>query len=185
MTEVPENDLRPIGLWIFLAALTTLMGASIVGYLIVRLRAPVWPPEGIPSIPVTIWISTLLLVLGSFTIHHGMRELRRDRQAGFRRAFAVTLTLGLLFLLCQVWNGAALLTAVADRPKELYSFTYIMLASLHAAHLLGGLIPLTLVTRRAFAGRYSARNQVGPRLVAIYWHYLDAVWLVMCVLLML
>ena len=177
------RDLRPIGLWVFLATLTALLGASIIGYLVVRLRAEVWPPPGVPRAPATLWISTALLILGSLAIHHGVRALRQGRLARFRNAFTATLVLGLLFLLSQAVNGAELLAAVAGRPKELYTFTFMMLVVLHALHLLGGLVPLALVVRRALRDGYGPEDHVGPKLVAIYWHYLDFVWLLMCILL--
>jgi heme/copper-type cytochrome/quinol oxidase subunit 3 len=181
--EPPAKDLRPIGLWVFLAALTTLLGASIIGYLVVRLRAPVWPPEGVPLLPGTLWISTVILLVGSLTVHVGVSALRAGNQPRFRAAFGATFALGLGFLVSQVLNGHEFFRAIADRPKELYSFTYLMLAGLHAVHLLGGLIPLGIVTRRAYRGRYSTENPTAPKLVATYWHYLDGVWLLMFVLL--
>ena len=149
-----------------------------------RLRADVWPPPGVPPIPPTLWISTALLLLGSLTIHHGVRAIRQGRLARFRNAFTATLVLGLLFLLSQAVNGAELLAAVAGRPKELYTFTFFMLVTLHALHLLGGLVPVALVTRRAWRDGYRAEDHVGPKLVAVYWHYLDLIWLLMCILLM-
>ncbi len=55
----------------------------------------------------------------------------------------------------------------------------LMLIALHAAHVIGGLIPLGVVTGRSLRGAYHAGRHAGVRYVATYWHFLDAVWLIM------
>jgi cytochrome c oxidase subunit 3 len=181
---VTEKDLRPTGLLVFLLSLTTLLGASIVGYLVVRLRAPVWPPKGIPGLPPTLWLSTLLLLTGSVTIHYAVAGVRRGLTGRLRVGLAVTMGIGVLFLATQVVSGWEVLAAVAGRPGDLFTFTFVMLAALHGVHVLGGLVPLAIVTRHAFEGRYSREDHTAPRLVGVYWHFLDLAWLVMFVLLM-
>lgn len=54
-----------------------------------------------------------------------------------------------------------------------------MLIALHAAHVVGGLVPLGIVTGRALRGWYDARHAEGVRSCALYWHFLDVVWLTM------
>jgi len=54
-----------------------------------------------------------------------------------------------------------------------------MLTGLHAAHVVGGLIPLAVVTVRAFRDRYSPAAFAGVAYTAVYWHFLTAVWLVL------
>jgi cytochrome c oxidase subunit 3 len=179
--EKESGDLRSLGLVLFLASLTMLMGACLLGYLIVRFRADTWPPPGVPGLPEGLWISTLLLLLGSITIHLALAGVRRGDIPLLRRGLMVTSVLGAAFVASQTYNAWELLAAVAGRPKELFSFTFIMLAGLHAIHVVGGLIPLGIVTVRAFRGRYSAGNFGGVRLVAVYWHFLDVVWIVMFV----
>jgi cytochrome c oxidase subunit III len=181
--ETGEKDLRPLGLKLFLAGLTTLLGASLVGYLLVRLNAEVWPPPGIPAVPATLWISTGILILSSFTIHAGLSSIREGNQRGLRSGLVLTILLGVTFLGSQLLNGAAIYKVLLSETKDLYSFTFFLLTALHAIHVIGGFIPLGIVTKKAYAGAYSEAEHVGVRLTAVYWHYLDAVWIVMCVVL--
>ncbi|MFH1681903.1 MAG: cytochrome c oxidase subunit 3 [Candidatus Eisenbacteria bacterium] len=64
-------------------------------------------------------------------------------------------------------------------PGALFGFTFYMLTGLHAAHVLGGLIALAVVTARAHRGAYSAADHAGIELCARYWHFLDIVWIVL------
>ncbi len=181
--DAKPQDLRPLGLTFFLAGLTMLLGASLVGYLIVRLSADQWPPPGIPPVPMTLWISTAVLLLSSVTIHGALQGVREGDQRALKSGLVLTILLGLTFLLSQFLNGAAIYRAVLSETKEVYSFTFFLLTTLHAIHIIGGFVPLGIVTRNAIVGRYSEENHTGVRLTAIYWHYLDVVWFVMCVIL--
>ncbi len=181
--ETGTRDFSILGLKLFLAGLTMLFGAGLVGYLIVRLGAEQWPPAGIPPVPWTLWISTAVMILSSVTIHGALDGAREGNQRALKSGLILTMLLGLTFLVSQVMNGAAILQAVLSDMKELYSFTFFMLTTLHAVHVIGGLIPLGIVTRKAFAGAYDEKNHTGVRLITWYWHYLDAVWIVLCIVL--
>jgi cytochrome c oxidase subunit 3 len=181
--ETGQQDVRILGLTWFLGGITMLLGASVVGYLIVRIRAEVWPPPGIPSVPMTLWISTAVLIMSSVTMHGALSGIREGNQRALKSGLILTMLLGLTFLVSQTFNGAAIYRAVLGETKEVFSFTFFMLTTLHAAHIIGGLIPLAMVTKNAFRGSYDEENHTGVRLVGIYWHYLDVVWFLMCVIL--
>ena len=65
-----------------------------------------------------------------------------------------------------------------ERSERLWTilFVYVLL---HALHVLGGMIYLALVTRNGLLGRYDHEYYVGVRHAAMYWHFLDVVWLMM------
>ncbi len=174
-----------LGMKILVLALSMLFGASIFGYLVIRTRAAVWPPPGVPRLPATLWVSTVVIVLSSFTMRAAVRAARTDRQAALRAATALTTLLGAAFLVSQTLNWFALVAANLTAKTNLYGFTFYMLTGLHAAHVVGGLVPLSVVTARAFKGRYSAASHAGLVYTAVYWHFLDAVWLVLFAVLML
>ncbi len=174
-----------LGMKILILALSMLFAASIVGYLVIRTRAAVWPPPGVPRLPGTLWVSTVVIVLSSFTMRAAVRAARADRQAALRAAAALTMLLGAAFLVSQTLNWFALVAADLTAKTNLYGFTFYMLTGLHAAHVVGGLVPLSVVTARAFKGRYSAASHAGLVYTAVYWHFLDGVWLVLFAVLML
>jgi cytochrome c oxidase subunit 3 len=172
-----------LGMKILVLALSMLFAASILGYLVIRFRAPSWPPPGVPRLPGTLWISTLIIVISSFTMQAAVRAVREDRQRALRTSMLLTALLGVAFLVSQTLNWFALVAANLTAKTNLYGFTFFMLTGLHAAHVVGGLIPLGIVTVRAFRGRYSSGFRPGVEYCAIYWHFLAAVWLVLFALL--
>lgn len=70
----------------------------------------------------------------------------------------------------------------SDDPAKNQHFLYLLILVLvvvHAAHLIGGLIPLAIVTYNAMRNRYDHEYHAGVTHLAMYWHFLDAVWMVM------
>jgi cytochrome c oxidase subunit III len=182
----PTQRLGRFAMTLFLVALGVLFAASMVGYLVVRLRAPAWPPAGSPRLPAGLWISTLLLLLSSLTMHLALGQARAGRGRRLRDWLLATSLLGLAFLVSQVLNWIHLIT-VAHLPAKanLYAFTFYMLSGLHGAHVLGGLIPLGITATQAHRGRYTTGEHEGVVHMSMYWHFLDAVWLVMFAVLMI
>ena len=169
-----------LGMTIFLVSLSVLFAASIVGYLVVRLRSPQWIPPGTAPLPIGLWASTLLLLLSSVTMHGAVLFIRGGKREISTRLLVATFGLGVAFLGMQVFNWWRMVAVDAVlATKSLYAFTFYMLTGLHALHVIGGLIPLARTTWRAHAGAYSWADFHGIRLMAMYWHFLDAVWIVL------
>lgn len=176
--EIPGAGV--LGMWIFLAALTVLFLASIAGYLVVRLKATAWPPPGMPRLPSGLWLATALLVSGSVTVHLALSRIKLGQRTAAVRYLGATLVLALLFLLTQTVNWWGLIAAkMTATTKNLYAFTFFMLTGLHAAHVVGGVILLAVVLRRAARGRYGSGRHGGITYAAMYWHFLDAIWIVL------
>jgi cytochrome c oxidase subunit 3 len=68
---------------------------------------------------------------------------------------------------------------------NLHSSFFFVLTGAHALHLVGGLIGLAVVVRRAFAFRLTPVNHEPLRVWALYWHYMDIVWVYLFLLLLL
>lgn len=171
---------------LFLIALGVLFAASMAGYLVVRLRAAEWPPAGSPRLPGGLWISTLLLLGSSGTMAGALAAIRDGHSAALRNWLYATGLLGVAFLVSQVLAWQSLVTTHhLPAQKNLYAFTFYLLSGLHGAHVLGGLVPLGITAARAARQRYTAASHEGVEYLSMYWHFLDAVWLVMFVVLML
>lgn len=174
-----------LGMWFFLLSLAVLFAASLVAFIVVRGRAEQWPPPGMPRLPSGLWLSTLLLLAASGTVQWALAAARAGRQTALRAALASTLALGVLFLVSQTANWMGLVRAQMAMTANLYAFTFYMLTGLHAAHVVGGLVLLAVVNVRAIRGRYGPGYHPGVLYSAMYWHFLDGVWLVMFALLVL
>lgn len=177
--EIPGAGV--LGMWIFLATLTVLFLAAIAGYLVVRLKASGWPPPGMPRLPAGLWLATPVLVAGSVTVGRAARLMRAGEPTPATRFLAATLALAWVFLAVQTWNWWGLIRVQVTASSNLYAFTFFMLTGLHAAHVIGGIVLLTVVLLRARAGRYGSGHHPGVTYAAMYWHFLDAIWLLLFV----
>jgi cytochrome c oxidase subunit 3 len=140
------------------------------------------------ELPRVIWINTAVLLASSITLEIARSHLRSigdfGAVAAFRRWWGLTTVLGMVFLAGQflAWRELASQGVfLATNPSS--SFFYLLTA-LHALHVIGGVLVLLYV-----AFRNSQRSQISlsaaAGLAAIYWHFLDGLWLFLLALLFL
>lgn len=172
------------GMALLLASLGMLFAASVLGYVILRVQA-IGELENVPGLPGALWVSTLVLIASSGTIHLALMAARNSHRALGSAALAISLLLGLVFLGLQsiAWRELlaqhqAMWDEVADLPRYMIASFYVLTA-LHAAHVVGGIVPLAVVTARSMRGRYDAEHHEGVYYCGMYWHFLDGVWIVL------
>ncbi len=172
-----------LGMAIFLLSLSSLFAATIIGYIVVRVRAAdIWRTADLPDLPSGLWLSTALLIVCSIVIHYGRVSIRKGNIGALKVSFLIALALGLGFLVNQTINWMQLINAqLPPTAKSLYSFTFYLLTGLHAAHVIGGVIQLIVVTVKTYRGAYSQEYHPGIIYTAMYWHFLDIVWLILFV----
>ena len=170
---------------LFLASLSMGFAVVLLLYFIMRARAPAWPPPGTPPLPAGLWLSTAFIVCSSLTMHWALRSARAGRPVALRAATLATLLLAVGFLASQTVNWLLALAAKMPPGLNMYALTFYLLTGLHAAHVTAGLVPLTWVTVKSFRGRYTPATSSGVRLCAVFWHFVDVVWLILFGTLML
>jgi cytochrome c oxidase subunit 3 len=140
-----------------------------------------WVAFGLPKV---LWFNSLVLLASSLTIEIARRNLREGALAIFKRWWAITTALGILFVAGQwvAWrNLAAQGVFLATNPSS--SFFYVLTA-LHALHLVGGIIFLFVVALRSWR-RSRITRSTAAGLAAVYWHFMDGLWLFLFALLYL
>lgn len=178
-----------MGMMLFLLSLAILFAASLVGFLVIRIiTARQWPSD-FPSLPRVLWLSTVVLILSSITIQWAVNSAKRGRSSGIQAGMLLTTILGFAFLALQIFAGTSWLSVVSERwgESEAYRFalaSFYVLTGLHAVHVIAGLIPMTVVTLGAFTGRYGPDHHAGVTYCAMYWHFLDVVWIILLVSIM-
>ncbi|HAI12935.1 MAG TPA: hypothetical protein DCM28_14600 [Phycisphaerales bacterium] len=175
------------GMWLFLAALSVLFIACVVGYLIIRLRVSHNVALGSLQLPSVLWISTLAIILSSLTIERACGMLQRDNIKSFKQQLVWTDMLAAMFVLTQVPGMAMLLKThqrLLDSGVAMYGMVFMVIL-LHALHVLGGLIPLAVINKNTLSNRYNAQAHLPVRLLAMYWHFLGVVWVILFAMLYL
>ncbi len=137
-----------------------------------------------PPIPRLLWLNTGILLLGSHLLWRAWAQVRRERQSRFRFYLAASLLLGGLFCVLQTVGMAQLLSQhqMTAMHKAGGIASVLLLIFVHIAHFLAGYIALWYVTVQAYKGRYDHEYHNGVRLAALYWRFLDVLWLIMLLL---
>ena len=169
------------GMILFLISLTMLFLAAITAYLVIRLTSSRSPRPGTLHLPHILWISTILVISVSVAMTQAVRTLRRERQQSFIGWIWIAIVLALGFLAVQAPAMAELLREHARlRSAGLFLYGLVFaLILLHALHVLGGMVALGIVAAQAHRGRYDHERYQPVRHAAMYWHFLDIIWILM------
>lgn len=122
--------------------------------------------------------NTLLLLASSVTMWLAGRSLQRARRVGLCGWLLVTIALGVLFLVGQGNEWLRLLQAGVTISRDLFGTTFFTLTGFHGLHVLMGLVALLGVFALALAGDFPGPHNAAVEAVALYWHFVDAVWVV-------
>jgi cytochrome c oxidase subunit 3 len=171
-----------VGMVMALASWTMLFGSLFFAYAILRLRAGTWPPDGIEPLPRLLpLVNTLVLLLSSALLHRGVRPAADSRLGALLGALKGALALGSLFLVLQLAVWIPLWRSGFRIDSGVYGSIFYGLTVFHALHVLAGLALLLVLVPGARKGRYRSGRQSAVRLSAMFWHFVDAVWVVMFV----
>jgi heme/copper-type cytochrome/quinol oxidase subunit 3 len=141
-------------------------------------------PESRCLMPVAFWISTALLLSGSFTLQRAARHVRFQRLEPFRRWLVASLVIGTLFVGVQcsgLWQLIQNQTLTGrthpESPETGANAFVVMVAGLHGVHFLVALLFVAWITVNAFANRYDHEYSWSVSFCAWFWHTLGIVWL--------
>lgn len=169
-----------MGLIVLLLSLSVLFAATLLVYIFTREENSVWRTDQVPGLPLGLFASTTMILCVSGSLHRAMKAIRQNKLEKLEHSLYLTLLFAVGFLCGQTFNWWHM-SGVQLRPngETLYIMTFFLLTGLHAAHVLGGFVPLSIVTVRARRREYSSSRLEGVKLLAQYWHFLAIVWLVM------
>ena len=165
-----------LGMLLFIISEIMIFGAFFTAYFFIRVvQAEEWPAAG-TELPVAIaGVNTAILLSSSVTLHWAEAALKRDNRWGFKAGMLTTFLLGLTFLCIQVNEYVHIGFSPQDHAQ---GSIFYGLTGLHGAHVFIGLLLLSFVTIRAFRGHFSPESHRGVEVPGIYWHFVDAMWIV-------
>ncbi len=167
-------------IWLFIITIVMLFASQTSAYLVRRAEGN-WAEFEIPTI---FWISTLVLIISSATMHLALRAAKNNDNIKLKIFVAITTVLGLVFLGMQYlgWQNLQL-QGVFLKGNPSGSFFYIF-TGLHMAHLLLGLGILVATLIMAFKMEVNAENTILVEVCATAWHFLDILWIFLFVFLL-
>jgi cytochrome c oxidase subunit 3 len=173
-----------LGMILFICSEVMFFSGLFAAYFSTRAQAAQWPPHvddevlaeafNIKGEPWFALVLTIILVISSFTCQFAVWAIRRNDRTAFIRFTAVTLVLGITFLIGQIYDYMTLGFGLADGP---FGTTFYTLTGFHGAHVFGGTIMLSVVLYRGMAGQFSARHHDAVEATSLYWHFVDVVWI--------
>jgi heme/copper-type cytochrome/quinol oxidase subunit 3 len=175
---VSSTDRRSPGWWGMVLVIATEAGFFaylLFGYFyLASLARGPWPPSGAPSLRLAL-PNTIILIASSVTMWWADSGIRRGAQRRLRAGLAVTFVLGVVFLSLQ---GVEYARATFTPATDAYGSLFFTITGFHGAHVAAGLIMNVVVQVRAWANHFTAERHLAVANVAMYWHFVDVVWLV-------
>jgi len=162
------------GLIVAESAIFTIFVVAYLFYLGKSITGPT--PREVLETPI---VYTICLLSSSLTIHLAAKCLERGIGFAFLGLWLLTIALGGLFLYgtAQEWHRLIYEHGLTI-STNLFGTTYYSLVGLHAFHVTAGLIMLSVVAIFGFTGRMGMSQAGRVGVLSMYWHFVDAVWVV-------
>lgn len=164
-----QNELKNnrLGLWLFFVSEVFIFGGLLVT------RFFLWEghrPELDQGVGLIV---TAILLLSSFFMNRAETAMAHNDQDRMQFNLLLTAFLGILFLMGVVtveWQGHL-------APSDgVFGAVFFGMTGMHAIHVFSGIVFILVIWYRGYKGTYSAEEHWGVEACAIYWHYVDLVW---------
>lgn len=137
-------------------------------------HGPDWQPTLRPSLAYSL-PGTIILVASSFVVWWGERGVQQGRRLQQLAGIGGGALMGLVFLIVQYFEWGAKTFSLSSRG---YGSFYFTITGFHMAHVIVGVVSLSVVFLWSLAGYFGPRRHAHIAIVSIYWHFVDIVWLV-------
>ncbi|HEV2280169.1 MAG TPA: cytochrome c oxidase subunit 3 [Acidobacteriaceae bacterium] len=156
------------------SAIFTIFVVAYIYYIGKSLSGPT--PQQVLDIP---FFNTVCLLSSSVTIWLSERQIEHGRIKAFAALWALTIALGIEFIIGTglEWHKLIYIDGLTIHTN-LFGTTFYSLVGLHATHVVVGLLMLTLVMLFTLTGHVNVRHTERIQVLALYWHFVDAVWVV-------
>ncbi|MDG1870373.1 cytochrome c oxidase subunit 3 [Flavobacterium frigidarium] len=138
------------------------------------------------QLPTAFYYSTLAIIAASVTIHMAKKSIQKDEKSKTTVFLLSTLALGILFVILQFAGFGQIVESgyyfTGSESSITTTFLYIVTV-VHMIHLAGGLISLLIIIYNHFKQKYNSSQTLGIELGAMYWHFLDFLWIYLFVFL--
>jgi len=172
-----QKSAKPM-LWIAMVSMTMMFIGLTSAYIISSNRED-WVSFELPS---AFYISTMLLFLSSITFYLAKKAISKDNRQQTTIFLLLTLALGIGFVIYQVQGFYQLRDAglyFTGKGSVVSSSLMIVISFAHLLHVFAGFIVLLVVIYNHFKKRYNATETLGLELGAIFWHFVDILWILL------
>ncbi len=164
-------------LWFAIISMIMMFAGLTSAYVVSKSR-PDWTSD--IELPSGFYWSTLVILLSSITLYLGKKSILAENRRNATLYLTSTVVLGSIFVFLQFQSFAEIVSwgyyLTGSESSITSSFIYVIVIA-HLAHLAGGIIVLFVLIYNHFKQRYRPGQMLGLELGAIYWHFVDALWI--------
>jgi cytochrome c oxidase subunit III len=181
VVESPEEWRLPsrgrVGMLSLIIGETAIFTIFVVAYIFYIGKSISGPtPQQVLEVPI---FNTICLLSSSVTIWLAEHAIEHKRMKRFAAFWAMTIALGLIFIIGTGLEWQKLIYHDGlTISTNLFGTTFYSLVGLHATHVVVGLIMLSLVLLFTLTGHVKPEHAERIQVLALYWHFVDAVWVV-------
>jgi cytochrome c oxidase subunit 3 len=181
--QIRQKTAQPL-LWVAIVSMIMIF-ASLTSAYVVRMGKGDWLHFELPRL---FYVSTAIIIVSSVTMNWAYSAVKKNNLQALQKGTLLTLLLGFAFAVSQFFAWVYLyeqkIVFAGKYSNAAGSFLYFLTA-LHLAHLAAGLMSLTVVWVKALRGKYDSENFLGVKLCAIFWHFLDVLWILLFLFLLI
>ncbi len=171
---------KKLVMWLFIISDAVTFAALLLAYGYLRNATPDWPrPFKFSPTVINVMLMTFVLITSSLTMLIGMHAAKTGDKTGALRWTFITVAGGVVFALLHIREWLGLIgegVRLFQNPwgASLFGAAFFSITGLHLAHVVGGVITLTVVALGYKRGRY---NSDDVEIWGLYWHFVDLVWM--------
>jgi heme/copper-type cytochrome/quinol oxidase subunit 3 len=173
--DKPERTTAWWGMWVLIATEATIFASMLSAYFFLRASAHEWPLDNLePPELEKISLMSVVLIGSSGPMFWAEHGIRKGHQWRLKLGLVLVILMGLSFFGFLIYEYRELTFGVRDNA---YASIFYGTTGLHGAHVVGGLVMLSVVLIKAMMGKFTAERHVTVQVVGMYWHFVDAIWI--------
>ncbi|WP_159950158.1 cytochrome c oxidase subunit 3 [Polaribacter septentrionalilitoris] len=170
-----KKSAKPM-LWVSMISMVMFFAGLTSAY-VISMKREDWVSFDLPE---AFHISTFLIIASSIALILSQRFLKKDKRQASILLIVITFFLGIAFI-WQQYVGFNQLKSVGlffTGPESTVSTSFIIgITFMHVLHLIAGVVVLLVVIYNHFKYKYKSDNMLGFELGAIFWHFVDILWI--------
>ncbi|CAM1373880.1 Cytochrome oxidase subunit III [Tenacibaculum litopenaei] len=175
LSAAKRKSAKPM-LWVAMISMVMFFAGLTSAY-VVSMNREDWVTFELPQ---AFYISTVLIVFSSITLWLSQKFLKKNQLSQSLTLLVLTFILGMGFVWYQYvgFNQLKEVGLYFTGPESTVSTSFIIgITFMHVLHLLAGVIVLLVVIYNHFKKKYTAADMLGFELGAIFWHFVDVLWI--------
>jgi heme/copper-type cytochrome/quinol oxidase subunit 3 len=166
-----------LALWIFLAGEIMIFGGLISCFILYRVAQGGWASDAAQVDWQIGTLNTLVLLTSSLTMILALGAARADDQSGIKRYLAMTVGLGLTFLIVKAYEYSRHIAAGYTPLSGMFWSFYYTMTGLHALHVTAGIVVNAILLTMAIRGTLGEQGNRRLEVAGLYWHFVDVIWI--------